>query len=305
MRNSTPSIRMMFVLVVIGSPMSSCGPTACAEQPTASTPVLLPAPVDSEVDGAPSETLSASPTADASVADAAPPPAAHVTWYQPRYWFGPAPWDIGFELGLNGNEGINEALSLRTGGHIKRETELWKFDTSLVYNKNTANNVETQNNALLDVRIDRFLAESPWSIYFLNQTLYDEFQVFDLRVALNSGIGYQFLDTKTIEFLGRFGAGASREFGGPDDRWAYEAHFGLEYEHEISKTQRLSAQVDYFPEWEDFNLYRVVTDIGWEVDLDRPKNVSLKFSVIDRYDSTPNGVDPNELNYAALLIWGL
>ncbi len=226
-------------------------------------------------------------------------------WYNLAYWFGPTPWDIGFELGINGAEGINQALSFRTGGHLKRETEFWKFDTTLVYNKNTANDVETQNNALLDVRIDRKLGESPWSLFFLNQELYDEFQAYDIRVSMNSGAGYQFIDTEHLDLIGRFGSGASHEFGGPDDRWAYEALFGMEYDHELSKTQRISAKVDYFPEWEDFDLYRVVTDIGWEIDLDRPGNMSLKFSVIDRYDSTPNGADPNEINYSVLLIWGI
>ena len=227
------------------------------------------------------------------------------SWYHPAYWFGPDPWDIGFELGINGNEGINESLSMRVGGHINRETERWKFDNSLVYNKNTANDVETQNNALLDSRVDRVLGKSRWSLFFLNQVLYDEFQAFDLRVSLSSGVGYQFIDTETMDLTGSFGAGASREFGAVVEETAYEALFGLDYEHDFSKTQRFTAKVDYFPEWEDFSLYRIVTDFGWEIDLDRPQNVSLKFSVVDRYDSTPNGVEPNEINYAALLIWGL
>lgn len=226
-------------------------------------------------------------------------------WYEPNYWFGPAPWDIGFELGLNGAEGINQALSMRVGGHLKRETELWKFDTSLVYNKNSANDLETQNNALLDIRIDRLLGDSRWTLFFLNQELYDEFQAFDLRVSLNSGLGYQLIDTEIVDLLTRFGAGASREFGGPDDRWAQEALFGFDYEHQLTPSQRLTAKVDYYPEWKDFERYRVVADLGWEIDLDQPKNLSLKFSILDRYDSTPNGVDPNELNYAVLLIWGL
>lgn len=227
------------------------------------------------------------------------------SWYHLAYWFGPTPWDIGFELGINGTEGINEALSLRTGSHLKRETDFWKFDTTLVYNKNSANGVETQNNALLDVRIDRMLGESRWSLFFLNQELYDEFQAYDLRVSANVGIGYELIDTEHFDVLGRFGAGASREFGGPDDTTAYEALFGLEYDHELTKTQRLYAKVDYFPEWEDFSQYRAVTDVGWEIDLDRPSNMSLKFSIIDRYDSTPNGADPNEINYSVLLIWGI
>jgi hypothetical protein len=73
----------------------------------------------------------------------------------------------------------------------------------------------------------------------------------------------------------------------------------------ISDKQRFTMKVDYFPEWEDFGQYRVVSDAGWEIDLDKPKNMSLRFTVNDRYDSTPNGVDPNLVNYAVLLNWKL
>ena len=237
--------------------------------------------------------------------EVAPRPQPVPDWYHPNYWFGPAPWDIGFDFGINGNQGINESLSLRVGGHLKRDTEFWKFDNDLVYNKNTANSIETQNNALLNARLDRKLGDSRWSLFFLNQNLYDEFQTFDLRVSLNSGIGYQGIDTETIDVVGSFGAGASKEFGAIVEHTAYEALFELNYEYAFSPIQRFSAKVDYFAEWEAFSLYRVVTDMGWEIDLDRPKNMSLKFSVVDRYDSTPNGVEANEVNYAALLIWGL
>ena len=226
-------------------------------------------------------------------------------WYQPAYWFGPAPWDIGIELGLNGSEGQNVSHSLRTGGHARRKTDRWKLDSSLVYNRNNANGLETQNNALLDLRLDRLFRESPWSMFLMHQTLYDEFQAFDVRVSLTSGLAYECDCSEIIDVLARMGLGTSREFGGPDDQWARELLLGMEYAHQITSMQRLSAKLDYFPEWQDFNQYRIVADVGWEIDLDRPKNLSLKLSVVDRYDSTPNGVQPNELNYSALLIWGL
>ncbi len=278
-------------------------PIEPAVTPTAN---ILPYPTTA-APNAPIVAIPAEPIADSTGILGDPVGAISSTsrWFDLAYWFGPTPWDIGFELGINGAEGNNEAISFRTGGHIKRETEFWKFDNTLVYNKNSANGLETQNNALLDVRVDRKLGDSPWSLYFLNQELYDEFQAYDLRVSANAGLGYQFIDLEHLDVVGRFGAGASREFGGPDDSTAYEALFGMEYDHEITKTQRLTAKVDYFPEWEDFSRYRVVTDLGWEIDLDQPGNLSLKFSVIDRYDSTPNGVDPNEINYSVLLIWGI
>jgi len=246
----------------------------------------------------------AQPTDPSSAADP-DPVLPTLTWGDPAYWFGPVPWELGFEFGINGNHGINESLSLRVGGHIKRETEFWKLDTNIVYNKNTANSVETQNNAVINTRLDRLLSDSRWSLFYLNQNRYDEFQAFDLRVALNTGVGYHWIDTKSIDLIGSFGAGVSREFGAIDEYWAYEALFGMDYEFEFSATQRFSVEADYFPEWENLNLYRIVADIGWEIDLDRPKNRSLKFSLIDRYDSTPSGAKHNEINYAVFLIWKL
>jgi putative salt-induced outer membrane protein YdiY len=226
-------------------------------------------------------------------------------WYDPSYWFGPEPWTAGLELGINGSEGNNNVLSLRTGGHLKRETNRWKLDSSLAYNKNHSNGVETQNNGKLDLRLDRILAESRWTLFVLENLIYDEFQAYDVQLSLNTGVGYRVVDTEIVDLISRLGAGATREFGGVDNEWKPQALFGFDYEEKISKSQRIVAKVDYFPEWEDYRNYRVVTDLGWQIDLDRPKNVSVKLSLVDRYDSTPDGVEPNNFDYAVLLIWGL
>ena len=42
---------------------------------------------------------------------------------------------------------------------------------------------------------------------------------------------------------------------------------------------------------------------GWEIALCKAWGLSLKLSVIDRYDSTPQGARPNDLDYSTLLIW--
>ena len=39
--------------------------------------------------------------------------------------------------------------------------------------------------------------------------------------------------------------------------------------------------------------------------LDEATNMSLKLGIIDRYDSTPNGLKPNDLNYSLMLLWKL
>lgn len=226
-------------------------------------------------------------------------------WYQPAYWFGPLPWDAGLEFGLNGSEGNNQVMSMRAGGHLRRKTPVWKFDSSIAYNKNVANGLETQSNGKVDVRVDRVLDGSRWTLFFLENLIYDEFQAFDVQLSLNSGLGYQVIDTPTCDLMTRFGAGATREVGGVNNDWVPQALMGLDYTQQISEMQRLRAKLDYFPEWGDLGDYRVIADAGWEIALDRPRNVSLKLSVTNRYDSTPDGVDPNNLDYSALIIWGL
>jgi putative salt-induced outer membrane protein YdiY len=224
-------------------------------------------------------------------------------WYQPMYWFGPLPWDTGIELGVNGSSGTSDSLSIQSGGYIKRESRFSRLDLDATYNRTTSGGTETQNNAQLDVRNDWLLDErSPWTLFASGNVFYDEFQAFNLQTNANSGIGYRIVNRPGLDLIGRFGAGASREFGGPDDDWVPEALFGGEFSRQISSGQKLYAKLDYFPEWEEFGEYRLVADAGWEIELVQPENLSLKVSATDRYDSTPNGAEPHLVNYSVLLL---
>ncbi|MGD9635405.1 MAG: DUF481 domain-containing protein [Pirellulales bacterium] len=224
-------------------------------------------------------------------------------WYQPNYWFGITPWDTGIELGVNGSAGNNEAFSIRTGGYMKRESRFSKLDYSIYYNRTTTAGLTTQNNATSDIRNDWMLDDSsPWTLYAKANVFYDEFQAFDLQTNGNSGIGYQIFKDPKIELTTRAGAGASREFGGPDNEWTPEALFGFEYLQHVSATQKFYANFEYYPAMEGFDEYRIVTDGGWEIEFSKPSNLSLKLSASDRYDSTSFGADPNLLNYSVLLL---
>ena len=106
-----------------------------------------------------------------------------------------------------------------------------------------------------------------------------------------------------MTFIGRFGAGASREFGGPDNEWKPEALFGMDYDHQVNARNKLIAKADYFPEWRDFSNFRFIMDLSWEYLIDADGNLSLKLGAVDRYDSTPNGAKRNDVNYSALLLY--
>ncbi len=288
-------------------PEPAAAPVIPTATPTPLPPLLAEPPVTPIVaapvaDAAgPATPAGETPITPEPIADAAP-----TRWYYPSYWFGPAPWDSGIEFGLNGSSGTSESLSFRTGGFVKRKADDYKFDGSLYYNKTQAEGVEVQSNALLDLRYDWLFDDSPWTLFVMSQTFYDEFQAFDFNFNANTGFGYQWIDEDWTTLTTSVGTGASREFGAPtDDDWVAEASFGFKYDLKWSDNKKFYAKIDWFPEWADFTNYRALADVGFEFELHEPSNMSLKLSATDRYDSEPQGAEPHNLNYSAMLIWKL
>jgi putative salt-induced outer membrane protein YdiY len=225
-------------------------------------------------------------------------------WYQPQHWLGPQ-WTGAIELGMNGSTGNSEAFSMRVGANLKRETPLYTTSLEISHARTSADSVDTQNNALGKITLDRNLGDSPWTLFGTGTAEYDEFKAFDLRLAAHVGVGYKAIQTEASSLIVRLGSGVSHEIGGPDDSYVPEALFGLDFEHKISAKQKLRLKADYFPEWSDLTNYRMVTEASWECLLDEASNLSLKLGAIDRYDSTPNGRKHNDLDYTALLLWKL
>lgn len=225
------------------------------------------------------------------------------SWILPTYWFNAVDWDGGVEIGISGTAGNSESASFRFGANLKRKTDINKTTFKVTYLKATADGTENQHNAIQNFGYERSFGASRYSLFIKEALEYDEFKAFDLRLALNGGLGYQFIDTDATKLNGRFGAGVSHEFGGPNDEWVPELVYGMDFERQLTERQKLALTVDYFPEWGNFSNYRVVSDFGWEVLLDEKHNLNLKLSVNDRYDSTPNGRRPNDVNYALLLLW--
>jgi len=235
----------------------------------------------------------------------AAPPEDVAYWYEPVYWFPPDLWDASFEAGVNGTEGNSEALSTRLGGKLERKTDRGVLDLDIVFNRAKTGSVETQNNALGTARYDWLFGESPWTLFAVGMAEYDEFRAFDLRLAANGGVGYEFLKTETTKLVGRIGSGVSREFDSPDEDTKPEAVFGADFAHQLSKKQSLKLKIDYFPDWTDFTDYRLQANFGWEILLDAETDLSLKLGIIDRYDSTPGNRRPNDVDYSLLLLWKL
>jgi putative salt-induced outer membrane protein YdiY len=226
-------------------------------------------------------------------------------WFTTTCWSIPDEWDNSFEVGVDGSEGNSTTLTLRTGAHLRRKNDWSDLKVNLTYVKSSADYVQTKHNGQLEAHHDWLLGESRWIPFAKTLFVYDEFRPYSCELTLNAGMGYRFIKAENTSFIGRFGSGASRKFHGTDNVWDPEAMFGLEFEHKISTRQKLRAKTEYYPEWNDFGLYRIRTDAGWEVLLDERTNMSLKLGIIDRYDTRDSGRKPNALDYTLLLLWKL
>ncbi|NND98298.1 MAG: DUF481 domain-containing protein [Pirellulaceae bacterium] len=226
-----------------------------------------------------------------------------LTWYQYPWRWMTTGWTNHIELGLDGSQGNSETLAIQTGVELKRKTDDYTLGLDFDYRLANSRNVVTEDNGRFNADYDRILNDSPWSLFTKFGMEWDEFKAFDLRLNLNGGVGYHWLRNDRTTLVTRFGAGASKEIGAPDDDWTPEAVFGLEAEHQLNKYNKLRAKVDYFPNWTDFADFRLVTDVAWEILLNDADSLSLKVAATDRYDSTPQGgAKENDLYYSLLLL---
>jgi putative salt-induced outer membrane protein YdiY len=192
---------------------------------------------------------------------------------------------------------------MQAGVELKRKTERYTLGMDINYRQASSRNKTTEQNGRFNLNFDRLLGNTSWSAFAKHGMEWDQFKPFDLRLNLNGGVGYYWLRSDIATFATRFGAGASREIGAPIDEWTPEAVFGMEAEKQLTSRQKLKGKFDYFPAWENFGDYRLVSDVSWEILLDGSENLSLKLAATDRYDSTPQGAKPNDIYYSLLLLY--
>jgi len=212
-------------------------------------------------------------------------------------------WKGSVELGLNGSDGNSRTLDFRFGAKGKRKVPGRVLSFDLDYHRGSTDSRETTHRAFLDWRHDWLFEETPWTLFLHGIVEYDEFKPFDLRVSTNAGLGYQFIKDDLTALTGRLGGGFSHEIGSPDDSYVPELIAGLDYEHKLTKRQTLAATIDYTPDVTNFNDYRLNTKASWTILLDEEPSLNLKLFVLNRFDSTPHGARPNDLDYSAVLLW--
>ena len=163
----------------------------------------------------------------------------------------------------------------------------------------------TENRTYIRGRNDWKIPDSHWSYFVQGDADIDEFKDYDVRVSAFGGVGYRFIDKPEEETLqGRFGLGASRPFGAPqDDEWVFEALLGVDYFLKINDKVTFTALAEYYPSLEDSKDFRARGEAALEIALDNDNTWFLRLNVEDRYESNVGpGTEKNDFFYGAAIL---
>ena len=220
----------------------------------------------------------------------------------------PAPpdklWDGSFDLGWTVPRAAAKRSTSIAGSTPNGRPRATSSPLSLDYNKQTAQTTSTANRLFFEGRWEWLVADTPRS-WFVHETVeYNEFQTFNVRDTSDAGMGYRLIKNDGTTLIGRLGGGFSHEYGGPDNgMYVPEIVLGMQLEHQISKRQKILGLVEYAPDVSDFLRYRIRSQAALEIQLDDDKNLSLRLGVLEIYSCAPDGAQPNDLDYALMLMW--
>jgi hypothetical protein len=117
-------------------------------------------------------------------------------------------------------------------------------------------------------------------------------------------LGYRFLKDGDTTLIGRFGGGYSHYYGGINNgKYFPEGVFGLGLEQKFTKRVKFVGSIEYAVDMDDVNECRVRAQAAVEVLLDESMNLSTKLGVLERYKSLVTTAKPNDIDYAAVIIW--
>ncbi len=223
------------------------------------------------------------------------------------YWFEKLieGWQGEVRLGTDFYSGTSERTRFRGGFNINKKYDGHKTALRTDYSFAKTDGGETENRLVNGLIQDWGTGQTKFSGVFFRATgELDRFRAYDYRLNLSSGGRYQIVKDENTDALFRLGLSATREFHGPRDEWVPEGAFFLSLSHKISDKQKLSANVDYFPEVEQPERYRINARATWDYKIDEESGLSLRIGAENRYDkSQANRQDRNDLDLRAELVW--
>ena len=210
-----------------------------------------------------------------------------------------------FAAGFNGKSGNSENIDFNFAVNVTRDSD---FATSIFianYFYASSSVITTTDRWFSQFRSEIKFANPRYSWFNQVGVEIDRFKAYDYRISLHTGLSYKLIDEELRKLKFRFGGGTSSEVGGASGAYSPELQLGADWERKIFEHTRLYATADYFPNVSDFGDFRLNSNAGLDVLVDKTRNINFRIFAQNRYDSTPpEGNQESDLDYGAALVVG-
>jgi putative salt-induced outer membrane protein YdiY len=215
------------------------------------------------------------------------------------------PWTASVGLGLTTTNGNSDITNLSLTFESVREVpkQKWSTGANLAYARTEGD--ETANKGALTTQFDYIPGERLF--YFGKLGLeFDKFANLDLRTSPGVGVGYALVKNEKTTLTASVGANVVTDFfddGSEDTRGMLSFAEGWAYA--VSPTATISQTFNIQNNFEDFGDYLIGAEVSLTAKIAGP--LSLKASLIDKYDSTPfsEDLENNDVTFITSLTYTL
>ena len=216
----------------------------------------------------------------------------------------PAPWNQAINVALGLQNGQKDSTNIFTSYQADRTIDEHKVIVDISYRVAESDGARTENRFSSKWGNTWFQSDSKWDVFTNLQFDWSEFQSWDKRIIGDIGVGYELINTlegdEAFTLTISVGSGFRKEFNSSNESIIPEGLFGTKAQWNISKKQKLSAETTWYPDYADFENYRLVTKAIWNIQLDAVENLQFSVGLLHEYDSVVDaGVEKTNLRITA------
>lgn len=209
-------------------------------------------------------------------------------------------WRGKSNVGLNATSGNSDTTRFHIDGEGTLENELNRYIAGVDFNRGSDDGVTSVDNWTAYSSYDRFFSDRFFwnnSLSFKRNTL----QELDLRSAIGTGVGYQFLDDDDLRLSTTAGLSYVREeFEVQPSEDFLALQLGLDYEHDWFDWLRFFHSLQTLNSLENVDDFVLRTRTGLRYPISDALFASLQVNV--DYDNTPSeGAEKEDIIYAFTL----
>jgi putative salt-induced outer membrane protein YdiY len=202
-------------------------------------------------------------------------------------------WATELQLSFLSRTGQTTEGSLRGAVDALRETSTHRtrLDGSYYYLRTTATDKDNEDRLHVSGLQEWINPINRVSVYTNGTYDYDSFKSWTHRLALGTGMGYDFYNRERFKLIGRVGGGFKKDFEG-QRQLDPESSLGVETDWRVGESQRWRLVNTLLPSFTR-GSYRNNFEVNWSIDVGGPGGLFLALGAEYRYESKPTPGDPH------------